>query len=295
VTTLAVDIVHTDIKKATDSAKVGAGFYMVDPTDIHVMPDFNVRVRSTDQWEAQVKALMDSIRENGFQTSHPISVVADATINDGQPGLMVVDGHTRLEAVYRLINEGIEIETVPVVVKPKSTTFEDMTVSLVTSNSGNPLTLYETSLVVKRLQNLGWEDAKIARRLGCSEKTVGNMTVLAGAPAKIRNQVVAGKLAGSEAIKLIRKHGGKAVEVVEAAAKEAKAAGKTKVTGKSLKKATAVPSQGATGPIAVTDRHAIDYACDVAADGLAWLKGWRAGDAEAVAELEAFVDPNGGL
>lgn len=287
-------------------ASKGGDLYMIDPTELEVMADFNVRVRNTDEWESQVKALMDSIRANGFQSDKPISVVADQG-QDSKVTLWVVDGHTRLEAVNRLIVEGVEIETVPVVIRPKNTTFEDMLVALVTSNTGKPLTPYEMSTVVKRLQNHGWDDAKIAERLGITRVYVGNLTVLSGAPAKIRNQVVAGKLSSTEAVKLIRAHGAKASEVVEAAAEEAKKRGKAKITGKSVKAATggaekppkSKPKKAEPAPepapVVVTDRDAINYALDVAADGLTWLRSWRAGEEDAVAELEAFVDPNGGL
>lgn len=290
------DITPTDPKKvmAKAEAKAGSGYYMVPPHELDVMADFNVRVRSTGQWEESVTSLMDSIRANGFMPDKPIAVVADT---DGEESrLWVVDGHTRLEAVLRLINEGVSIEAVPVVVKPKSTNFEDMLVSLVTSNSGKPLSVYETSLVVKRLVGYGWAVPAIAEKLGYSTKQIDNMVVLSGAPAKIRNQVVAGKLSATEAVSLIRKHGGKAVEIAEAAEAEAKKAGKKKVTAKSVKAAAKAaapnpePSTAEAGPAS-----AISYALDVAADGLAWLRLWRDGDADARAELDAWADPNGGL
>ncbi len=290
------DITPTDPKKvmAKAEAKAGAGYYMVPPHELDVMADFNVRVRSTGQWEESVKALMDSIRANGFMSDKPIAVVADT---DGEESrLWVVDGHTRLEAVLRLINEGVSIETVPVVVKPKSTNFEDMLVSLVTSNSGKPLSVYETSLVVKRLVGYGWAVPAIAEKLGYSTKQIDNMVVLSGAPAKIRNQVVAGKLSATEAVSLIRKHGGKAVEIAEAAEAEAKKAGKKKVTAKSVKAAAKAAAPNPEPPTAEAGpASAISYALDVAADGLAWLRLWRDGDADARAELDAWADPNGGL
>lgn len=297
---LQADIVAGDqlkAMKAVDAVKA-PGFYMVPPSSLDVMADFNVRVRATEDYEAQVATLMDSIRANGFMPDKPISVVVDADPGEPVEGevpqakLWVVDGHTRLEAVLRLIaNENIGIETIPIVVKPKTTTFEDMLVQLVTSNSGKPLTSYETSIVVKRLVNYGWTQAMIAQRLALSEKHIGNLMVLAGAPAKIRNQVVAGKLSATEAVKLIRKHGAKATDVANAAVETAEKTGRKKAKPRDV---AAVTSPG-LGTDADALRAAINYACDVAADGIAWLKLWREGDKDTLSELEAYVDPNGGL
>lgn len=336
-------------------AEKGGPFYMMDPNALDELGDFNVRIRRTEEWEEQVLSLMDSIRENGFMADKPISVVAD-TGEDGKPKLWVVDGHTRLEAVARLTVEGVEIEKIPVVVKPKSTTFEDMLVHMVASNTGKPFTPYEMSIVVKRLQNYGWDDERIGKRLGISKQTVSNYTVLAGAPAKIRNKVVAGSLSASEAIKIIREHGAQAPAVVAAAAEQAAADGKKRITGASVRKATGDTAPRKTGkspalvapyepantlsaddayakltaslakgeptngvvadedgpPAALTEASAggirsetvvsaslclaaIDYALTTPADGLAWLRLWRAGDPDTLAELQAATDPDGGL
>lgn len=305
------------VLKTLDAAKAG-DLYMVDPTRLDVLADFNVRVRNTDQWEEQVRSLMESIRANGFYADKPISVVADKAGEEIK--LWVVDGHTRLEAVNRLIVEGVEIERVPVVVKPKTTTFEDMLVALVTNNSGKPLTPYETSLVVKRLQNYGWQDGQIASRLGITDRYVRDLVVLAGAPAKVRNLVVAGKLSSSEAVKQLRKHGEKAAEVVTAAAKKAKGG---KVTGKNLRGetaerevtmspvlgapygggashsgdiyATAAAAVQSQGDPAADPMNAINYAVLVPADAKAWLQAWKDEDEDARDELRAWLDPNGGL
>jgi ParB family chromosome partitioning protein len=276
----------------------------IAPTHLDVIGDFNVRIRNTEAWEEQVASLMESIRANGFLRHKPIAVVADATAEGTH--LWIVDGHTRYEAVSRLINEGVEIERVPIILSPKTTTFEDMLVNLVTSNTGKPLTPYEMSLVVKRLQNYGWGDTRIATRLGMTTPYVSHLSVLAGAPAKIRNQVVAGKLSATEAVAIVRKHGGKASEVVEKAAEKARIEGKARITRKTVDAVTSDTPKTDMPPAWVSDTakadkpapgpsEAIDYALDVAADGLAWLRLWRAGDTDTLAELAAFVDPDGGL
>lgn len=323
----AIEITPTsasEVLKKVEATKA-SNVYLVDPTKLEIMQDFNVRVRSTDEWEEQVKGLMDSIRANGYDPAKPIAVVADRD-EDGEH-LWVIDGHTRLEAVYRLIaNENLDLDAVPVVVKPKTTTMDDMLVQLVTSNTGKPLTAYETAIVVKRLMNLGKNDTEIATRLGMSKTHVGNLAVLAGAPAKIRNAVIAGKMSATEAVRLVREHGGKATEIVEKATEAAKAAGKTKVTPKMIAAVSGDPpsekkprAKKDAAPVIVEEKtvdgapvglvtnggekavsgasstDAIDYALDVAADGLAWLRKWRDGDADTLAELEAYVDPNGGL
>lgn len=286
---------------AADATK-GNAYYYVDPTKLQVLDGFNVRIRGTKEWEDQVTALVNSIRANGFLPDKPISVVVDKV--DDEDVMWVIDGHTRLEAVNRLIAEGFEIETVPIIVKPSSTNGEEMLVNLVTSNSGTPLTAMEKAIVVARLQNFGWDDAKIATKLGMSKQYIADLAVLAGAPSAVRNLVISGKVSSSLAVETVRKHGKGAIEILKAAQGKAAESGRSKVMPKDVtpkakdkrkKKDKAPAAEGAKTADAALLQGAIDYALTVPADGLEWLRRWNAGDADARGELEAYLDPDGGL
>ncbi len=311
-TSFIPEIVPGDSKAALAAADATKSntYFLVDPTELNVMQDFNVRIRGTAEWDNQVQALMQSIRANGYLADKPISVVVDKD-DEGKSLLWVLDGHTRLEAVLKLMSEDFPIEKVPVVVKPASTNAEDMLVQLVTSNTGTPLTPMEKAIVVKRLQTYGWDDKKIGERIGLTEKYVGDLAVLIGAPQPIRSAVIKGTVSAKTAVDLVRTHGKGAVEALKQGA--AAAGDGKKVMPKHVKKPATVEKKPrkAKGPVpeqqgktvaspppdhdATTPLAAIDYALSVPADGLAWLKLWRAGDADTLAELTAFLDPDGGL
>ena len=121
---------------------------------IRVIPGFNVRVKNTS-YDQHIEDLAESILREGFKPDKPLAGYVSQ--EDGVNVISVVDGHCRLEAVRIAISRGAEISRLPVVVSPPGTTMEDLTVSLVSSNSGKELTPYEISMVVRRLVRFGWE------------------------------------------------------------------------------------------------------------------------------------------
>ncbi len=95
------------------------------------------------------------------------------------------------------------------VVKPNSSSLEDLTVSLVTSNGGKRLTPYELGMVAKRLEGFGWEPERIASRLLITEQYVEQLLMLMGAPLGLRQAVQAGHMSAANAVELLRKHDAK--------------------------------------------------------------------------------------
>ena len=226
------DLTQGNIKtamKGTSSAEL----WNVDPAKLKFMDNFNARTQRPE-YLAHLKSIKESIRENGFYKDKPIGVFV--AIEDGQQVLYVTDGHTRTRAVQELIEEGHKIETVPVATKPRGTTMEDLTVALVKSNEGLPLTPYEIGVVCKRLQGMGLEEKTIAKRLGYTLQYVNDLLGLVGAPKAIRDMVVAGQVSATAAVKEIKQHGPKAVLRLQEGLQAAQAAGKTKVTGKHIGK-----------------------------------------------------------
>lgn len=63
---------------------------------------------------------------------------------------------------------------------------EDLTVKLFRSNSGLPLTPYETELVCKRLIRYGLELEVVAERMGLGTAYVDGLLMLVGGPKSIR-------------------------------------------------------------------------------------------------------------
>lgn len=215
-------------------ATTPAGYYLVPPANIRRIPGFNARIATPD-YEAHVAEIADSIRENGFYRNKPLGGYVGE--EDGENVIFLTDGYSRLKAVELLIEQGVEIDKVPVFLKPSSDNIIDLTVALDRDNQGRPLTIFERAIVVKRLTGFNVETGEIARRLGITDRYVTDLIVLAGAPPKVRNLVITGKVSATEAIKQLRKDSGKATERLTNAVKTAEAEGKDKASAKHVEAA----------------------------------------------------------
>jgi ParB family chromosome partitioning protein len=191
-----------------------ADMYKVHPSRIRIKEGFNVRYHDAD-FEAKVLWLMDSIRANGYDRTKPIS--GFVALENGEHITYAIDGHRRIEAVNRLIADGMEIESIPVILKPRGTSMEDLTVDLYLSNESDPIDLYGQSVLVKRLIGLGMSEKRIAERMGMKLDKVNDLLQLAAAPSALRQLVIEKKVAASTAIDAIKEHGDKALDVIQKA------------------------------------------------------------------------------
>ena len=229
------DLVPGSVKAAMKEAGASsADLWMVPYDQIRVIEGFNVRVRSPE-YLSHVEAIKNSITANGFYRDKPLGGYVGKD-EDGNNVIYLTDGHTRHEAVGIAIEEGHAIEALPVLVKPQGTSQEDLTVALVTGNSGRPLTPIETAIVCKRLQGFGLDNKAIANRLGFTKKYVDNLFDLLAAPAAVRKLVEQGKVSASLAIEELKKDGKGAAKKLTEAVEVAEAGGKKKVTKKTLTK-----------------------------------------------------------
>lgn len=252
----AAEVAPGAIKKIkTDNRRCDAMSF-VDPRKLVVIPGFNVRVQD-EAHKAHVRGLADSMLEEGFLINKPITCY----VRKGQGGedeICVTDGHCRHEAALLAIQDGAQIETVPVVFLGKAVNMADLTVDLVRANNGKPLSTYETSIVVKRLSNMDFSEAEIARKLGFTRTHIDNLLVLASAPNPLARLVIAGEVSASTAIEAMRKHGPeRAVEVLRKAVEGAKANGKTRVTASQLPGAAFARAVKKSAPQFVTRARAI--------------------------------------
>ncbi|WP_357432356.1 hypothetical protein, partial [Micromonospora sp. NPDC049679] len=99
-------------------------------------------------------------------------------------------------------------------------------------NTGLPLTPYETGLVCKRLIRYGLELEVVADRMGLGTAYVDGLLMLVGGPKSIRDAVIDDRISATEAVKLLKTHGDKAVEVLEQMLAAAQAQGRNKATAK---------------------------------------------------------------
>ena len=229
---MTFDLTAGKVKEAMAAAKAASGdLWKVPIDDIHVIDGFNIRSNGADHQE-HLTGLVNSILANGFYLSRPLA--GYVALKDGKNIVYITDGHCRLEAAKEANKQGAELKTLPVVVSPKGTSLEDLTVGLVTNNSGKPLSPYEIGLVCKRLTGFGWDEKEIAKRLSMTVARVGDLLTLVSAPASVRKLVTAGTVSATQAIDTIKRHGERASEKLEVGAAKAKASGKTKATKKHI-------------------------------------------------------------
>lgn len=106
-------------------------------------------------------------------------------------------------------------------------------------NAGLKLTQLELSLFYRGLRDeFDMKPDAIALHVRKSRQHVDQLLILADAPAIVRELVADGSVAATEAMKLTRTHGEKAGEVLQEQVNRAKAAGRHRVTAKTLKRWT---------------------------------------------------------
>lgn len=223
-----LSLVAGNVKQAMKDANAKSrDLWYVPYEKLVILPDFNVRVHDAGYHE-HVRNLANLMKANGYRADKPMT--GYVALHDGEHVIHPTDGHCRHAAIALANSEGADIKLVPVVATPQGTNTEDLIVGLVTSNSGKELSPYEVGVVCKRLTNFGWDNGEIARRLGLTGSYVGTLLMLQGAPLIIRGMLQGGLVSADNAADVIRKHGDKAVEVLERALGVAKQEGKARVT-----------------------------------------------------------------
>lgn len=164
--------------------------------------------------------------------------------------VVLVDGHHRLAAVMELIAEGVEVLRIDCM-QFRGNDAERITLMLTTAQ-GKPLTPLEQGIQYKKLTGFGWSVKEIFGKVGKSEQHVSDMIELANSNSDVQNMVKSNKVAAHVALSLVKKHGSAAGEVLAGHLEVAAAAGKKKVTNKTIQKSVA---QQAGRP---TDKQVID-------------------------------------
>lgn len=195
---------------------------------LRIRNGYNVRLPG-QRYLQRVNALAQSILANGYRQDKPITCSVER--EGGTEVIYVVSGHTRLAAIHKANEQGADISSVPVICVPEGTTSTDLTLDLMISNDGEPLTMYEQGLVNERLiRDEGLTAVEVARRQGVTEGHIRNTLELRKAPAQIVQWFADGVVSETFALEIMRKHGDKAVQVIQKGLDKAAQAGKTKVT-----------------------------------------------------------------
>ncbi len=261
-----IEFQQGSVKRALNGAS-SADLWKVKPDRLRVAEGFNVRDKDAE-YGARVRAIANSIIENGYMDDKPIA--GYVACEDGEDFVYITDGHTRYDAVLLAISEGHEITHVPVVTKPRGTSMEDLTIALVTSNTGEKLKPMELARVCKRLMGYGMEASTIAKRIGVTHEYVNQLLDLLAAPKSVRDLVSSGKISATLAIETTRKHGVKeAVKLLSEGVKEATASGKERATAKHVKKVVEKKAEKASKK--KDTAPAPTPVSDTVQNGVAWL------------------------
>jgi ParB/RepB/Spo0J family partition protein len=241
------------------------------PSAIDIDPRFNVREDGPDL-VAHIRMLADSIRDDGFMRTQPL------TVRQAGDRIVIVDGHCRFAAARLAMAEGAEIATLPCLTDVRTGNEAERTLQLITANAGRPLAPLEQAKVVMRLHSYGWDDKVIAKKIGRTPGYVAGLLELAAAPVDVHRAVVNG-FSASEATKVIRKHGDGASGVIRAATEHARREGRDRAKPRDV----AAVTKPRTEPVSL---------CSLAvAAVLAWDAGYVKEHAEAMDALRLHLGP----
>lgn len=232
--TIELNMVNAPAKAGMKSLGTSNEMFMVKPGILRVKEMFNPRIKDERYWQG-VEKLALSIEKNGFYKDKPLAV---QVVKEGADFVgYVMEGGRRLDAVMLRLSwmpsEEATKFVVPCVAKDRETNEVDLVYGLAQGNSAEPFRPYEMAVLVKRLKQVyGQTEEQILEKMGgmVSATHLTNLLIVAGAPRKIAELVIAEKLSVTQAAKIMNQHGNDAVAVLEKAESNAKAEGKEKIT-----------------------------------------------------------------
>lgn len=220
-----LDFTPGNIKAAMkDQADGSADLWKVKVENVHVIPGFNPRLHDENR-EARIRWIADSIKENGYYPHEPMGGIV--ALVDGKQVVFIYSGHTRLAGVHLANSEGAGIEVVPVSVQ-RGLSMDDLNIKLINGNEGQPLSPYETAIVVKRLINNGVSEEEVCRRTRMSPGWLGDLLLLMSSSTKLRELVARSLVSPTFAIEALKEHGSEAYAKLKEALDKKSAGGEPK-------------------------------------------------------------------
>lgn len=201
--------------------------YKIDPRKLRIKEGWNSRDFSDPANMEHVKTLAASIREVGVK--EPLKV----NMEDNVP--YVTNGECRLRAVMLLIEQGVEIKSVPVMGEDRFANEADRLFTQFISNSGKPFGPIENARLFKRLVDMGWAQKDIAGKSGMSGGRISQILELNTLPISLQQLIVEGKASSAFVLNVWKKHGGNleaAFAELSAALEAANAEGRTRAMPK---------------------------------------------------------------
>ncbi|HGM6897056.1 chromosome partitioning protein ParB [Serratia marcescens] len=212
--------------------KRGKTGFLIQLENIHVNPEFDIRVKNERYHEAGEKLYQFMLAGGKVP---PLEVIPR---DDG--GVWIIEGHRRNENFHRLLNDaGRPVDWIRI--DPFEGNNIERIARVRTSNNQLPITDYEEALLVRDLQNLNLTADKIAEVLHIPRYKVDNALVLLSANYDVHQLVEEGTVDIPLAVERVKKHGEKAGELLKDDVAKAQKKGKPKAT-----KSTAIPQFSAT-------------------------------------------------
>lgn len=210
-----------------DFAEGRTDVYKIDPRKLRIKEGWNSRDFSDPANMEHVKTLAASIREVGVK--EPLKI----NMEDNVP--YVTNGECRLRAVMLLIEQGVEIKSVPVMGEDRFANEADRLFTQFISNSGKPFGPIENARLFKRLVDMGWAQKDIAGKSGMSGGRISQILELNTLPISLQQLIVEGKASSAFVLNVWKKHGGNleaAFAELSAALEAANAEGRTRAMPK---------------------------------------------------------------
>lgn len=190
--------------------------------DLHEEPGFNLRIEDAD-FAASIEDLAHHIAAGG---QYPALEVRPRDAG----GVFIVDGHRRKRAIARAVKIGAALADKDGDVWVSIVAFEgndaDRVARVITSAEGRALSPLEVATGYARLRSFGWDNTRIAQKVGKTPQHVAQLLLLADSNSDVQQMVAAGDVSAAVAVNVVRKHGDDAGKVLADAAKN----GKGKVT-----------------------------------------------------------------
>ena len=199
----------------------------LDPRQVVVRENFNYRDMASEAVKKHIAWLKQSIRDRGVEQPIRVEFVAGT--------VYLVDGQCRLEALKQLWDEGVEVYVPSIAVKGDEA--EVLAKSMIANGSLAPTKL-EFGQAAVRLLAYGWSKEKVSqytpphiaanpvRARRYVEEAVELHQAPLGVKSAIRDGVDGVEISPALALKVTRENRMMASEIVQEAAKEAKAKGK---------------------------------------------------------------------
>lgn len=164
----------------------------VDPRQIVIVDGFNPRT------DLRLEEIKPSIQEHGVLT--PIHVCRNA-----QNQLELVNGERRLRATLALMDEGVDIVSIPAKLVPHRVSLSDRLILALVTNTGVPLEPLDEADAYRRLVAYGHSVVSIAQKVGKSSTHVHNRLTLLQADAPVQEAVQTKTIGTADAVQIVRR------------------------------------------------------------------------------------------